>query len=307
MNQRLIISAAVGVFIALFTYARLVYGTCAGSPTCEAGDFTWSHRGAQQLLAGQNPYHDPTLGPGNPFPRNDPLFYPLPSLLVAMPLSPFPREVAGALFMGVSCGLLAYGLFREGFSRAALFLSAPFWFSVVAVQWSPLIVASALIPALLPLTMVKPNIGLPVFLTYPTWRAAVASVAILLISLLVLPTWPLDWLNNAGGHTVFQPLRVFPVGWLLLLAALRWRTPEARLLLLLALVPQRPIYDQLPIWLICQPGNSRAVLILSALSWLAIFGWLLVPALNVAWIVVGTYLPALAILLLNPASNCEER
>jgi hypothetical protein len=207
--------------------------------------------------------------------------------------------------MGVSCGLLAFGLFRkrEGFGRGGLLLSAPFWFSVIAVQWSPLIVASALIPALLPLAMVKPNIGLPVFLTYPTWRAAGIAMGILLVSLLVLPTWPLDWLSNAAGHAVFQPLRVLPLGLLLLLAALRWRTPEARLLLLLALIPQRPIYDQLPLWLVCQPGSPRQAFALSALSWLAIFGWLLVPALNVTWIVVGMYLPALGLLFLNASSN----
>jgi hypothetical protein len=316
LRQRATVALLIGVACALFCYARLTLGTCAGSNECEAGDFTWAHRGIQQLLAGQNPYHDPTLGEGNPFPRNDPLFYPMPALLMALPFAPFPRELAGALFMGVSCGLLAFGLFRNGFSNYALFLSAPFWFSLIAVQWSPLLVAAALLPTLLPLTLAKPNIGLPIFLSYPTWRGFALSVGFVLVSLLVLPSWPLDWLNNASTHAVFQPVRVVP-GFLLLLAALRWRRPEARLLLLLALIPQRPIYDQLALWLVAQRDSaqdayplqttrplallhaSRPMVLLSLLSWLALSCWLLFPSLNVHWIVWGMYLPALVILLVR--------
>jgi hypothetical protein len=227
--------------------------------------------------------------------------------------------------MGVSCGLLAFGLFRNGFRDYALFLSAPFWFSLIAVQWSPLLVAAALLPTLLPLTLAKPNIGLPIFLSSPTWRGFALSVGFVLVSLLVLPSWPLDWLNNAGTHTVFQPALVVP-GFLLLLAALRWRRPEARLLLLLALIPQRPIYDQLALWLVARPDSaqdsqtlqatrplallraSRPMLLLSLLSWLALACWLLFPSLNVHWIVWGMYLPALVILLVRkePAKEHPE-
>jgi hypothetical protein len=59
----------------------------------------------------------------------------------------------------------------------------------------------------------------------------------------------------------------------LLLAALRWRRPEARLLLLMACMPQFPFfYDQLPLWLI--PQSRRQALNLSWFSFGAFFSWL---------------------------------
>lgn len=314
MQRRLFISLAIGILSAVLCYVRLVYGTCVGAP-CEAGDFTWSLRGAEQLLSGQNPYHDPTLGRGNPYPNNDPLFYPLPALLIALPFVPFPREVGGALFFGISSGLLAFHLFRDGgYHRWPFFLGSSYWFTMVAVQWSPLIVASALAPALLPLALAKPNIGLPVFLSflnvdklvslrkgeistlYPPWRSVLVAIGVVLISLLILPSWPRDWLGNAEIHSVFVPILVFP-GMFLPLALLRWRMRDARLLLLLALIPQRPVYDQLLLWLI--PQTFRQMFAMSALSWITIFGWLLVPEMTVQWIVLGMYVPALVILLLK--------
>jgi len=295
MRKRLTVAFLIGLFCTIFCFLRLVYGTCAGG-TCEAGDFTWALRGAQQLLDGQNPYHDPTLGPDNPYPYNAPLFYPMPAMLVAMPFTPFPREVAGALFLGVSCGLLAFGLFREGFGGWPFFLSSSFWFSFMTVQWSPLIVASALLPALLPICTVKPNIGAPVFATHMTRRSVLIAVAVVLGSLLIVPSWPLDWYHNSSQHTIFMPLFWFP-GFLVALAALRWRERGAWLLLLLALVPQRPLYDQLPLWLVRGPQATRSMLVLSALSWISIFGWLAVPAWTVTWVVIGMYLPALGVVL----------
>lgn len=295
MRKRLAAAIIIGTLCTFFCFLRLTYGSCMASQ-CEAGDFTWALRGAQQLLAGENPYHDPTLGSGNPYPRNDPLFYPLPALLVAMPFTPFPREIAGALFLGVSCGLLAFGLFRDGFEGWPIFLSSSFWFSFIAVQWSPLIVASALLPWLLPLCTVKPNIGAPVFATHMNWRSVLAAAVLLLASLLILPSWPLDWHHNSSQHTIFMPLFWFP-GFLVALAVLRWRARGAWLLLLMSIVPQRPLYDQLPLWLVCGPRATRPMFVLSALSWISIFGWLAVPAWTVTWVVIGMYLPALGLVL----------
>lgn len=296
LRRRALVAILIGGGCALFSYVRLTFGSCAGA-RCEAGDFTWAHRGMQQLLIGENPYRDPTLGKGRPFPSNDPLFYPLPALLVALPFTPFPREVAGALFVGVSTGLLAFGLFREHFRDYPLLLSAPFWFAIISGQWSPLLVAAVLLRPLLPLTLAKPNIGLPLLLSYPTKKGVIASVGVLLLSLLVLPSWPVDWFRNVVTHSMFRPLWGVP-GVVLLLALVHWRRAEARLLVLLALAPQRPLYDQLPLWLIARRGKtSRPMLILSILSWGTVFGWLLIPAWNVQWIVWGMYLPALIMVL----------
>jgi len=327
MRRRIVVSLVVGVLSALLCYGRLLYGNCAGGE-CQAGDFTWSLRGAEQLLDGLNPYHDPSLGGGRPYPNNAPLFYPMPALLIALPFVSLPREVGGALFFGLSSGLLAFGVFRDGFARWPIFLSGSFWFTLVAVQWSPLLLASVFLPALVPVALAKPNIGLPVVLSflrleklvqrggakdkeplqtgskggwqallsryYPPWRGLLVAFGVVLLSFVLLPTWLGDWLDNAGTHSVFVPLLVFP-GFLLGLAVLRWRQQEARLLILLALVPQRPLYDQFLLWVV--PQSFWQMFWFSMLSWVTIFGWLLWPSLNVQWIVLGMYVPALVLVL----------
>ena len=99
------------------------------------------------------------------------------------------------------------------------------------MQWSPIIAASAFFPLLLPVTMAKPQIGLPVFLTRLSRRGLLACVAVALLSLAVMPNWPLLWLRQTGNYEHFIPLLVLP-GPLLLLALLRYRERDAWLLLL---------------------------------------------------------------------------
>ena len=70
----------------------------------------------------------------------------MPALLVALPFVSLPREVGGALFFGLSSGLLAFGVFCDGFARWPIFLSGSFWFTLVAVQWLPLLLASVFLP-----------------------------------------------------------------------------------------------------------------------------------------------------------------
>jgi hypothetical protein len=94
--------------------------------------------------------------------------------------------------------------------------------------------------------------------------------AIGLISLAVNPTWPIEWIDILP-HRVPGVYRI-PVtvlgGPLLLLAVLRWRLPEARLLLIMALVPQTMLfYDQLILWLI--PKTKNEYMILGSLSMVA--------------------------------------
>ena len=61
---------------------------------------------------------------------------------------------------------------------------------------------------------------------------------------------------------------ITPLGPLLLLALLRWRRPEARLLVALACVPQTLIlYMTVPLFLI--PGTLGESALLAALSWVA--------------------------------------
>jgi hypothetical protein len=120
------------------------------------------------------------------------------------------------------------------------------------------------------LLAVKPNLGLALFAARPAKAALLGILAILALSLAVLPSWPLDWwsaLQQRSEHLVSPVLR--PFGWLLLLAALRWKTPEGRLLVALSLVPQNSLpYDLVPLALI--PRNPVQMSVLVVGSWLAV-------------------------------------
>jgi len=126
------------------------------------------------------------------------------------------------------------------------------------------------------------------------------------LSLLALPTWPLDWLQvtrTLEGHP--PAVLILPFGPLLLLAALRWKTPKGRLLLSLSILPQMAFfYDQLLLWLV--PASLAQGLLLSGLSWAAYFAWRLtgidpqtgaILEQPTQFILALVYLPALAILL----------
>ena len=125
-------------------------------------------------------------------------------------------------------------------------------------------------PALGFVLAVKPNLGLALFASRPRKAALLGILAILALSLVVLPSWPFDWwsaLQRRSDHLVSPVLR--PFGWLLLLAALRWRTPEGRLLVVLSLVPQNSLpYELVPLALI--PRNPIQMGVLVVGSWLAV-------------------------------------
>ena len=130
--------AAWGAFIAYFALST--------APEHLAKDFSWPLRAARALLNGQDPYK--AIRPTGPYPYNAGLFYPLPAALVALPFAPLSAATAGAAFVGLSSGLLAFGLARTraGLRKLPLFLSAPFCMAALLAQWAPLMVAGAVIP-----------------------------------------------------------------------------------------------------------------------------------------------------------------
>jgi hypothetical protein len=228
-------------------------------------DFDLLYFAATHLLAGENPY--PIVHQWYPFP----LFYPLPAVLVAIPFTILPIQLARPAFDICSGILLAYALWRYRGSYALLaLLSGAYFLAAKLGQTPPLVTAGALIPALGFLLLVKPNLGLALFAAKPSRAALIGMVVILGLSLAVLPSWPLDWwtaLQRRNAHLVSPVLR--PLGWLLLLAVLRWRTPEGRLLLVLCLVPQNSLpYDLVPLILIPQNWIQMSVFVVG--SWLAV-------------------------------------
>jgi hypothetical protein len=227
-----------------------------------ANDFTWLLLSAKRLLAGANPYQG-RLAP-LPYDPEARLQYPLPTVLLAIPFTIFSQPVAGALFIGASSALLAFLLTRADWWPLLLFTAFPFWEAVNLAQFSPLVVAAVLLPAL-PLALIKPNLSLPAVAAWPNVRGLLLSAAVYGASLLLLPSWPLDMLRNADQVRHVMPL-LSATGPLLLLALLRWREPRARLLLAMAILPQRTLpYDQLLLWLI--PSSWKQMLVMSAVSW----------------------------------------
>ncbi|MBX0331038.1 hypothetical protein K2Z83_25630 [Oscillochloris sp. ZM17-4] len=283
-RARLAGALAVALASAALAYLRL---TGAG---VLAADFTWAWRGAQILLAGQNPYA--LIRPEGAYPFNDFLYYPLPALLIAAPLAWLSGPLAGAIFIGLSSGLLCWGLLRDGSHRLILFASPPYLYALISAQWAPLITAAALLPGLAFALAAKPNLGLPVLVAYPTRRRLLLFGATVAASLIVLPSWPMDLAGQISSHLNYVPL-ISWYGPLVLLALPFWRAAPARLLLAMAIMPQRLLYDQLALWLI--PQTPRQSLLLTLAAWAGV-----ILGLALGWgeaALVCTYLPALGCVL----------
>lgn len=296
-KQQLLIAGAIGATAFAVSFLML---HLRGSGD---GDFNWAVVGARDIIHGKSPYHDPALAFGNQYPFSAPLYYPIPALVFALPFSWLPAFLAGAVFVGLSSFLLAYGALREGTRYLPLFLSAPFFVALYVAQWSPLLMASAFLPWLLPLWIVKPNIGLPIAATFASRRAIACSLTIVFVSMSLIPSWTYDWLRNLLSMPHHEPAIVTFPGILVLLAAFAWRWRNSRILLLLAIVPQLLFfYDQLPLWLV--PTTWRQGCALTFVSWVGYFGWaasqgsgfLNAPPFAAApWVIVCLYLPALAL------------
>ena len=96
------------------------------------------------------------------------------------------------------------------------------------------------------------------------------AAALVILSLILQPQWPRRWLEAIAQAP--QPLSVLSIigGPILLLALLRWRRWEARMLLMFALVPQTSgAVGALPLLLV--PRSFRAVTVLAILSYVPIF------------------------------------
>jgi hypothetical protein len=296
-RARIIIAIAVGIASAIFTAA--VFARPDASP-----DFEYWWRGARILLAGDNPYRVASGTPGWPLP--DPLFYPLPALILTAPLAWLSLPIAGAVFMGISGGLLAWLVTRDGLWRLWMFGSASFFMACKVGQWSPIIIVVALLPAAGFLAVMKPNLGLALLAYRPTRSAVLGCVAAALVSFVVLPSWLVDWHANTSLLVGHPPPVLTPAGALVLFALLRWRRPEARLLLAMACVPQLLFFaDQLPLFLI--PRTRREMMALTLCSATGFFVWYIRFADNPAYVLAAapyviwsTYLPCLVMILRRP-------
>ncbi len=268
------------------------------------GDIALPAIGIQAFQEGGTPYALRLRGAPAPL-------YPFTTMILLWPLTLLPRTLIVPAFIGLASAALAYGLAREGpLWRLLLFLSPPYWAAIESVQWSPLVTASLLLPALLPIAVLaKPQLAIvPAVNGRWSLRTIAATIAIVLISIIVWPAWPIEWLRKGNFHTFvgFSPLLTIP-GFLLLAAVVAWRTRAGRLLLAMSLPLQRYFYDQLPLFLI--PKSWRQMILLVATSWSVVGvalwrGWY-APGSGVQTragftaVVIGVYLPALGMVLLD--------
>jgi hypothetical protein len=265
-----------------------------------ADDFTWHWLGARALIEGKDPYV--VVQAGGQYDLIAPYIYPLTTAILIVPFALFLSPIiAAAVFVGLSTTLLAWGLTRDGYQRLPLFLSIPFLWAAGSGQFSPILAASALIPALGWLAPIKPQLGLATLAYRPSRAALAGSVAFVGVAFMVNPNWITEWresLTRRVPGIYWMPVTVFG-GPLLLLAISRWRRPEGRLLLILSLAPQLFLfYDQLLLWLI--PRTLRESVLLSAMSVVALFLGNQRLSVNPVTMVVSSYAPIIIALLYLP-------
>lgn len=302
--------ARVCIALALAAFAAAISWFATHRPGFGVPDFHWWWLGARALLDGQDPYGAVPAAIGPEFR----LFHPLPAVVLTVPLALLQPDVALSVFSAVSTGLLAWAVTRTSYDRLPLFLSASFAHGAVMGQWSMLLVAAILTPRLAFLGAAKPNVGLAILADSLSWRAARMMVVFAALTLVIMPDWPARWLDavrNSPYH--FSPLTA-PGGVLTLLALLRWRRPEARLLAAMGAVPQSPfVYEVLPLFLIAGTRYQTYALVIGsdvALAVYALTRGMEATAffhVNGIAVVVAIYLPALVMVLRRPNEGTVPR
>jgi hypothetical protein len=161
---------------------------------------------------------------------------------------------------------------------------------------------------------VKPTLGAAVFAGRPTWTGLAASALLLLVSFAILPGWLGGWRGSvSSAWAVYSP----PVRWaggagfLLLGSLLRWRDPDARLLCVMALAPQLPLfYDQLLVQGVAR--TPREAWILVATSWVGGLAWAIQGSSATGerpariLILATIYLPALILIGIRPPAPASK-
>jgi len=266
-RQRLLVSVALGLLAAFVSMVN------AMSPRHR--DFTVVWQATRALLHGQDVY---TAVPG--------ILYPLPGIVAAVPFaSLYPAPLACGLFMLLGAATFAWALSANGWSALIGFFSAGMYHAAVWVQWSPLYAGAFALAPLGVFLVVKPHTGFAILAAQPSWWAIGSGIVCGVIAFLVDPAWIGHWrdsLTMGGGHlgvtTTGLPYAapvLLPGGFLVLLSATRWRRPEARLLLVLACVPQSLLlYETVPLALV--PRGWKESTLFVALTYVVL--WRLPPA-----------------------------
>jgi hypothetical protein len=235
--------------LAIALYAGLACVVAQSGQVVREVDWVYFWTAGHALVTGENPYRavDALV--------SYPLYYPGPAIVVLAPFGLVPARLGWLLFSVVSGYAFGLAAVRYGRGLWVGALSACFLEAIAYGQWTPLLIAGGVIPGLGFVLAAKPSVGAALFGFRPNRSAVVGTLILTGVSLVLMPTWPSDWwaaMDRTGQYVA--PVQR-PGGWLLLLAALRWRAPEARLLLLLALIPHTTaLHGALPLFLI---GENR--------------------------------------------------
>jgi hypothetical protein len=260
-------------------------------------DFDLLYDAAARLTRGENPY--PLAMPGVP--------YPLPAVLLAVPFRAIPLGLARPIFDILVGWAFVYALWRyRGPYALPALVSGAYLFAMANGQTTPLMVAASLVPALGFLLAVKPNTAASLWIARPSWMTLLAASLLFVLSLVILPSWPRDWwMAFPADSSEWVPPVMRPFGFVLLLAALRWRSPEGRLIFALALIPQTTLPCEL-VSLALIPANRLEMAMYVVGSWIAVAvaeRWLLSPSIAgwtaTSWAVTlcAVYLPMLYLVL----------
>jgi hypothetical protein len=257
-----LLSLAFGVLAGLL---GLIAAYGEGTPR----DFGQAWYAARVLLDGGNPYD--AIGPGRVFEWPWPFYYPLPAAIVALPFAPFSQAAGAALFMAIGGTTFTWALTEHGYWPLVGWTSGCMIFAVHVAQWSPLLASAMVVTPMSVVFAAKPNIGLAIFAARPSWWAVLGGLALCACAFAIQPHWVSDWLGALArpiDPKLFAAKKapvVLPGGVFLLVGLLRWRRPEARLLVALACVPQTmTLYEGVPLLLV--PRGRRECVVLTVLS-----------------------------------------
>ncbi|MEO8195065.1 MAG: hypothetical protein ABI681_14525 [Gemmatimonadales bacterium] len=227
-------------------------------------DFSLIRFGAQALLQGANPYY--LVGHGRVFDSDWTALYPATAYVLGIPFTLLADRAASIAFVVPSVFLLAYGVTRDGWQRLPILMSAAFIWSVILAQWTIILTAVVFLPWVAVVAAAKPNQAIPVVLGSERPSVAIRAslfggVLLLAISLVFLPGWPLDWLRLVRQASQLQPPILGFGGFLVLAVLWRWRERDARLILLMAVVPQMWLpYSTLPLLSVAKTLRESLVL-----------------------------------------------
>jgi Glycosyltransferase family 87 len=286
-------------------------------PPALASDFYPAHFWGQKLIAGQNLYSAETtqeLAQQWLSPYVTGFSYPLPMALLFVPLALLPLPLAMCLWtiFGAAGSFAALGL-RSDWRKLILLplVFAPLYLSILVEQstliWFALIViflfalrrrSSWLVGLSIVLLPIKPQVGLFFALAGLVWAwkndrrslywAGLWGLLVWGTSFVLMPTWPLEWIEQLKLYREANPAPTL-LPWSLVLVLVTWKMswPARLAALQVALFPLNSMYTLLPLLLVWMEIGGPLALIGAGISML----WLAFPSTQsaaVVWALTGT-------------------